>query len=233
MMLAQSRQAAMGEMISMIAHQWRQPLTVISMDANNMLVDLELGNFDKESVRESSNSILHQSQYLSKTINDFRDFFRPNQEKEKFVLKSVIEDTYEIIDHSFKNNEISLTVHDDIEITLLAHKRELVQVFINLLNNAKDAAIEHVKVDRKIEIYINKDGENIIIKICDNGGGIDIDIQEKIFEPYFSTKTEKNGTGLGLYMSKTIIEKHFSGQIRIDNHENGVCATVLIPQKQV
>ncbi len=232
MMIAQSRQAAMGEMISMIAHQWRQPLSVISMEANNMLVDIELESLSQESVKMDSENILIQTEHLSKTIDDFRDFFRPNQEKEEIGLKSVIEDTRKIIGHSLSNNSISLSVDCSTEIVIFAHKRELIQVLMNLINNAKDALVEYIKVDREINIFINEDSENIIIKVCDNGGGIDENIREKIFEPYFTTKQEKNGTGLGLYMSKTIIEKHFLGHISVENHENGACFIISMPNKK-
>lgn len=232
MMIAQSRQAAMGEMISMIAHQWRQPLSIISMSVNNMLLEAELEGLSEESIEKELNGILKQSEHLSKTIDDFGNFFRPNREKEEIVLKSAIKDTIDIIGDSIKNNNISLTVNNHVDISFVGHKRELIQVVMNLLSNAKDAVLEHLKVDRKIEISTNKYGENIIIKVCNNGACINEDMLVKIFEPYFTTKTEKNGTGLGLYMSKTIIEKHFLGNISVENHAEGVCFIVSIPAEQ-
>ena len=232
-MIAQSRQAAMGEMISMIAHQWRQPLSVISMGVNNMLVDIELESLSDKNVKEYSNDILMQIEHLSKTIDDFRDFFRPNQDKQEVLLKSVIEDTIKVIGHSLKGNNISFVVQKDNDISVFAHRRELIQVLINLISNAKDAIVENKEDKGEITVSISKDGKNIIITLCDNGGGIDESMHAKIFNPYFSTKQNANGTGLGLYMCKTIVEKHFNGRISAENTDKGVCFKISIPKKQV
>ena len=233
LMIAQSRQAAMGEMISMIAHQWRQPLSVISMGVNNMLLDVELESLSDKNVKEYSNYILMQTEHLSKTIDDFRDFFRPNQEKQDVHLTSVIEDTIKVIGHSLKGYNISFIVQNDKDISIVAHRRELIQVLINLISNAKDAISENKEDNGEITISIDEDGENIIIRLCDNGGGVDESMRAKIFNPYFSTKQNTNGTGLGLYMCKIIVEKHFNGRISLENMPKGACFKISIPKKQV
>jgi len=228
-MLTQSRHAAMGEMIGMIAHQWRQPITVIAMGANNMLVDIELEEVNEESIKEQAESILKQTEYLSKTIDDFRNFFRPSKKKEEVKLEEVMAEAEVIIDKSLENNKITLTIKDNNGYKVKTYSRELLQVFINLLKNAKESLIEHREKDRHIDVMISDDVDNVITTICDNGGGIDEAIIERIFDPYFSTKDEKTGTGLGLYMSKTIIEKHLHGMIEVSNTKEGACFKITIP----
>jgi len=230
MLIAQSRQAAMGEMIAMIAHQWRQPLSIISMNANNLLADLELGTFEESSVKSSNDSILEQVTHLSKTIDDFRSFFRPNTEKELTSIADAIEDVNKIIGLSLLHSNIALNIDKKANINILVHKRELIQVFINILNNAKEALIEKNTDDKEIKITIDENEAKVITTICDNGGGIDNSIINKIFDPYFSTKSNMNGTGLGLYMSKIIVEKHFQGSITAKNKNKGTCLTIELPK---
>ncbi len=236
MMISQSRHAAMGEMISMIAHQWRQPLAVISMGANNMLVDIELEELTENAVKEQSYDILRQTQELTHTIDDFRDFFRPNRVKEKVDIYSVLVDTEKVVGPALKYNDITLKMESDVETSVLIHKRELIQVFLNLINNAKDAVLVHAQRKKEIAITVKEDKDTYKIVICDNGGGVDPAIKAKIFDPYFTTKTKQTGTGLGLYMSKTIIERHFEGKIAVENRsdENGMligaCFMVSLPK---
>ncbi len=237
-MIAQSRHAAMGEMIGMIAHQWRQPLSVIAMGANNLLIDLELDSTSEESIKEESRSILEQTQHLSKTIDDFRDFFRPHKEMDEVTLKEVMIDAEKIIGKSLESSEVSLSIRYEATHKIKTYSRELLQVYINLLKNAKEALIEHRKTERKIEVLISSDGRDVITTICDNGGGIDEAIIGRIFDPYFTTKDLTSGTGLGLYMSKTVIEKHLHGTIEVYNIpdkaetkrlDSGACFKVSIP----
>ncbi len=230
LMIAQSRHAAMGEMISMIAHQWRQPITVITMGANNMLVDIELGNTSEEKLRHEANSIVAQAQYLSKTIDDFRDFFRPNKNKEEVKVQDVFNEAVNIIGKSFEHDNISLSINGNEIGTIKTYSRELLQVFLNLLKNSKEALVEHTKEHRYIDVLIRSDEDSVITTICDNGGGIEKTTLEKIFDPYFSTKNEQIGTGLGLYMSKTIIEKHMHGRITVTTKEDTTCFEISIPK---
>lgn len=228
-MIAQSRHAAMGEMIGMIAHQWRQPISIVAMIANNMLLDVELDEVNKDGCNTQANDIIEQTEYLSKTIDDFRNFFRPNKEKDITCIEDVISETQKIIGSSLEYSSIELSIKNGNKKQIKTYSRELLQVFINIIKNAKEALVENRENDRKITINIADDEKNVVTTFCDNGGGIDKDIIDKIFEPYYSTKTEKTGTGLGLYMSKTIIQKHLNGTISVENFENGACFKISIP----
>ncbi len=229
LMVAQSRHAAMGEMISMIAHQWRQPITVIAMGANNMIADIELQDMNEENFRLEARSILEQTQYLSKTIDDFRDFFRPNKEKEDVYIKDILSEAIGIIGKSLEHSNITLSIENDSTTSIHIYSRELLQVFMNLLKNAKEALVEHTPQERQINITIKDTPESVITTICDNGGGINDTIIDQIFNPYFSTKTEQTGTGLGLYMSKTIIDKHLHGSITPTSEDGTTCFEISIP----
>lgn len=228
-MIAQSRNAAMGEMIGMIAHQWRQPISVVSMVANNMLLDVDLDEFDAESYKEYAQSILEQTTYLSATIDDFKNFFLPDKEKNEVELVNIVQETINLIGQSLKSNEVSLSIKNETNMKVEIISRELVQVYINVIKNAKEVLIEKREKERKIDIHISDDGENVITNICDNGGGIKEEIIDKIFDSYFSTKESKTGTGLGLYMSKVIVEKHLGGSISVENVNAGVCFKITIP----
>jgi len=228
-MIAQSRHAAMGEMIGMIAHQWRQPISVIAMGANNMIVDIELEDIQAESFKQQAESILYQTEYLSKTIDDFRNFFRPDKEIEEIRLEDIMQEANKIIGSSLQNNNIKFTIEHENGLKVKTYSRELLQVYINLLKNAKEAIMENSSENGHINVLVSDDKESVITTICDNGGGIDTAIMDSIFDPYFSTKDEKTGTGLGLYMSKTIIEKHLKGTIEVYNTQDGVCFKIAIP----
>lgn len=229
MMIAQSRHAAMGEMISMIAHQWRQPLSTISMISTNTLMDIELGTVNNSTLKEQSESILTQINYLSKTIEDFRDFFKPNKEKEIIDPRKIVEETLSIMDKTLEKRNIHVKVNANYASNIEVYSRELLQVLINLLKNAQEA-FENKEIDNKsIELSISEEDDIIKIEVSDNAGGIDESILEKVFEPYFSTKDERTGTGLGLYMSKTIVEKHFKGILEVSNNKEGASFCIEIP----
>ncbi len=232
MMIAQSRHAAMGEMISMIAHQWRQPITVISMIANNMILDVELDEMNEESIRKNATKTLQQTAHLSKTIDDFKNFFKPNKKKELVLVNDILEENFSIISKSLMNNNIDLKKVYESETPILIYSRELLQVLINILKNAKEALLENKIENAAISVKTSEDNNYVKISICDNGKGIDEAIISKIYDPYFSTKDEKVGTGLGLYMSKTIIDKHLHGSIKATNQDNsGVCFDILLPKE--
>ncbi|MDO8455153.1 MAG: HAMP domain-containing sensor histidine kinase [Sulfurimonas sp.] len=232
MMLAQSRHAAMGEMISMIAHQWRQPIAAIAMGANNMLVDIELEELEPKSVKEGALLILDQSMHLSKTIDDFKNFFRPNKQRETVLVNDVLEETFTIIEKSLESHDITVEKRYNSHTPVSIYSRELLQVFINIIKNAKEALLGANISNPIISVATSEDAENVSISICDNGKGIDKAIIAKIYEPYFSTKDEKTGTGLGLYMSKIIVEKHLLGTLHAENiEEGGVCFIISLPKK--
>ena len=229
MMIAQSRHAAMGEMISMIAHQWRQPVSVIAMYANNILVDIELEELDNEKLKKELYDVLAQTEHLSQTIDDFRNFFKPNKSQDSVVVSDVFNEALAVMSKSLADNNIEVINEFETTTQLMLFSRELLQVCLNLLNNAKEALVENRETQRKIVNKIYENRASVVIEIYDNGGGIAKEDQEKVFHPYFSTKNEKDGTGLGLYMSKTIVEKHLQGRLTLSNVDEGVCAKIELP----
>ena len=234
LMIAQSRHAAMGEMISMIAHQWRQPLGSIAATSANIQLKLELETYaleSKEGIDEARNYILGELhdidsyvQSLSITIDDFRNFYKENKKFVTIKLEEVIEKSINIINSSliYDNIEVIKEYNSNQEIEL--YDSEMMQVILNLLKNSQDTLNEKSIKNPHIKITT----ENNTVTICDNGCGIPENIIEKIFDPYFSTKNEKNGTGLGLYMSKTIVEEHHNGTISVKNIDDGVCFSILL-----
>jgi signal transduction histidine kinase len=228
-MIAQSRHAAMGEMISMIAHQWRQPISIIAMNAGNMLVDIELEMIDTDSFKNDTQNIINQTEELSKTIDDFKNFFKPNKMMEEILVSSILDDAISVVGKSLQNNGIDLILDIDKTIKITTYSRELMQVIINIIKNSKDVLTKENTSGKKfISLKTYEQDKDIIIKICDNGGGVKDEIKNKIFEPYFTTKEVHNGTGLGLYMSKIIIEKHLKGIIEAYNYENGLCMKIKL-----
>jgi len=229
-MLTQSRNAAMGEMISMIAHQWRQPISVIAMWANNIEADVDMDELDDKNCKEYASNIIIQTQHLSKTIDDFKNFFRPDKSKENILIKDVMEDCLSVVEKSLQNNNINLVKSYENLTEVNIYSRELMQVYINIIKNAKEALLEKSIKNAKIVIKIYENENSIITEIEDNALGIESDVIGKIFEPYFTTKGVKSGTGLGLYMSKTIINKHLNGEIYVKNIDDGACFKIIIPK---
>ncbi len=227
----QARQAAMGEMISMIAHQWKQPLSSISAVASNMRIQQALGNSSADKLEESTGIILDQTQYLAHTISDFRNFFKQDKEIKKIKASDTIDDALLIVDKLLQNNEIQLHTSYLSNRPFSTYPKELQHVFINLIKNAADILMENVTQDRWIKVSTEDKDESVVFEVSDNGGGIKPDAIDRVFEPYFSTKNEKNGTGLGLYMSQTIIEKHLKGKLSCRNGEHGAIFRVELPGK--
>ncbi|MFT7004553.1 MAG: PAS domain S-box-containing protein [Sulfurimonas sp.] len=228
MLISQSRHAAMGEMIGMIAHQWRQPLSTIAMSANNMLLDIALNTFNASEAEQYANNISEQTQHLSQTIDDFRNFFKPDKEISKVDIKDILDKTLSIVQDSLRNHSIGLKITFETQTKVNAFERELMQVLVNIITNAKDALVSNESENPTIYVRAYEDDKYINTEICDNGGGIDANILEKVFDPYFSTKEEKNGTGLGLYMSKMIIQKHLKGILEVKNNKDGACFTIKL-----
>jgi len=224
----QSRFASLGEMISMIAHQWRQPLTGMSMNINNLLLDYELGDSDEKRSRETLELINTQIVYLSSTIDDFKNFFRPDIKSDKVNLQELIKDSCMIIDSSLKSNGIHLHIDIEENIVLMTKKNDITQVVLNLIKNSMDAYKENNIKEKDIYISAIERTKTVSINLKDNAGGIPKDIVEKIFDPYFSTKDKKNGTGLGLYMSKMIIEDHLAGELNVAVQEQSTIFTIVL-----
>jgi signal transduction histidine kinase len=207
--IEQSKSAQMGEMIAMIAHQWRQPLSSISAITAKLQLFSKLKKLDGLKLEDSLEKINEQTKYLSNTINDFRNFFKPNKKSIFISAEDLIKKTLNLMSKSFENTSTQLVVNNNSQNKLNVHANEIIQTIINIIKNSMDMNVQ----DTVIIIDIDEDSQKHIIAISDNCGGIDEAIQEDIFLPYFSTKDEKNGTGLGLYMSKLILERHHNGKL--------------------
>ncbi len=229
-MFQQNKMASMGEMLSNIAHQWRQPL----MELSSLFIpiqakldfDLEL---DKKELRESIIKLNDITNYMSNTIEDFRNFFATDKEKEEFKLSEQINSSLNIISSSLKNNDIMLDIIVKKNPTIYGYKNEYTQVLINIINNAKDVLIERKIKNPKIIIMIDETKKDVITSIEDNAGGIKVDPIENIFKPFF-TYEKKAGTGIGLFMSKLIIENNMSGRLWAENKKNGAIFKIITPK---
>jgi len=221
-LIQQSKLASMGEMIGNIAHQWRQPLSVISMQINNVKLEKTLGSFEEDSLDECMESILSQIDYLSNTIDDFSSFFKPSLEYSDYNIHIFLEKCIDLVKPLFCENTIETIKNIDQKINSFGDPKQLVQALINILNNSKDALKEAQDIQEKLVFIMTakeEDGKYLNITIKDNAGGIPQNILDKIFEPYFTTKHKSQGTGLGLYISHTIITKNLHGFIEVSNDE--------------
>ncbi len=212
----QSKMAAIGTMIGNIAHQWRQPLSLISTAATGMKLKREIGELSDKEFDTSVDYINDSTQYLSKTIDDFRNFFASNKEKLDFTVDIAYTEVHNLLKIQFVNNNIKI-INNIKKHTIYGIQSELVQVIINILNNSRDELLKLDSQDRLIFIDSFEDKNNLVIQIKDNAGGIKTEILEHIFEPYFTTKHQSQGTGIGLYMSQEIIIKHFEGSMYMEN----------------
>lgn len=217
LILQQSKFASMGEMIANIAHQWRQPLSIISTSATGIKVQKEMGMLTDEFEFESLDSINENVQYLSKTIEDFRNFFKEEKIKNEVDIEEILSKTLLLVSSRLKNRNINIiTSYERIVFETL--ETELIHVFINIINNAIDA-FEDVTTEKFIFLQTQQTPNAIVISIKDNAGGIDPNILNLVFDPYFTTKEFSKGTGIGLYMCKEIVVKHLHGKIDVKNVE--------------
>ncbi len=222
LLMQQSKLAMLGEMIGNIAHQWRQPLMQLSailmyLDAYNEKGKLTPQKFDSKI--KDGNSIID---FMSKTIEDFRNYYKPEKQKEIFLLKSCINSALFIVNSSLKTSNIEVATsysHENIEIE--SFKNEFSQALLNIITNAKDILIQREVSDARILIDTKEEEGKIVISIEDNAGGIKEDILDKVFDPYFTTKHKSQGTGIGLYMTKMIIENNMNGKIEVQNSSIG------------
>ncbi|RXJ85453.1 ATP-binding protein [Arcobacter cloacae] len=216
MLFQQSKMASMGEMMENIAHQWRQPLSFISTSASGIKLHKEFNTLSDELLDEAIENIMNSTQFLSNTIDDFRDFYKTDKIKSKFNVKEIIEKTLKLTSSRFTNRAIKV-IKDIDEIFVFGFENELIQVFVNILNNARDELEKLPNDERFIFITLKQKEDKVIILIKDNAGGVDEKIINRVFEPYFTTKPDEKGTGIGLYMSKEIITKHFNGKMYVQN----------------
>ncbi|MDC0932722.1 PAS domain-containing sensor histidine kinase [Arcobacteraceae bacterium] len=213
----QATHVSMGEMIGNIAHQWRQPLSIISTAATGMKVEKEYGFLTDEHFYKSCDAINNNAQYLSQTIEDFRKFIKGDRIKKVFSLKKDIDSFLNLVDGTIKNNNINIELDIEKDIEINGYENELIQCLINIFNNARDALLENKIVRPYIFISIEEENDYAIIKIKDNASGIKNDILSKIFDPYFTTKHQSQGTGLGLHMTYNLIVDGMDGVIIAQN----------------
>jgi len=229
-LIQNSKMASMGEMIANIAHQWRQPLNSLSALHTVLMMDFEdSANLTKESIdifKEESSQYIHK---MSSTIDDFRNFFSPAKEKEKFVVTDAIKESIKFVKDSYVDANVEIIDKTKKTNTqLFSYKNELIQVIMILLNNSRDAAVCNKITNPKVTVYCEEHDSQIKICVQDNAGGIPDDVMDRIFEPYFTTKFKSDGTGVGLYMSKMIIEDSIGGDLLLENHDNGVLAILTL-----
>jgi len=244
LMMQQAKLASMGEMIGNIAHQWRQPLSVITSSASGMQMQTELGlNITNKEIEEFSRLVVQQAQYLSRTIDHFRDFIKGDAIFGPISVKATLDNTLSIVDATLKSNHIQLIKTLKYDITINGNMNELTEAFINIINNSKDALKEKIGNDKERLLFVSSekvDENTIKIQIKDNGGGISDNIIDRIFEPYFTSKHQSVGTGLGLAMVDKIIRERHRGLLKVNNvtikYENktyqGTCMTIIFNKKK-
>ncbi|RXJ67147.1 hypothetical protein CRV08_11185 [Halarcobacter ebronensis] len=229
LLMHQSRLAAMGEMIGNIAHQWRQPLSMITTAASGMKVEKEFGLSNNESELNKIEVIIKTSNYLSNTIEDFSNFFKPNKHKETFHIEDKLQQSLELVASSLKFHHIIVEEDLDKTIEIKGFPNEYAQAILNILTNSKDVLVQRKIKNPTIFIKLYKDNNYAVLEIEDNAGGIDEKIIDKIFEPYFTTKHKYQGTGIGLYMSKMIVEENMQGKLGVENSKHGALFKIKIP----
>ncbi|MCI4624338.1 MAG: GAF domain-containing sensor histidine kinase [Candidatus Magnetoovum sp. WYHC-5] len=236
MLIQQSKMASMGEMIALIAHQWRQPLNAIALQANDLKDAYDYGELDQAYLNESVDTINQQIVFMAKTIDDFRNFLRPSKEKVIFSVKHTIEALLDMFKGVYKKNDIYIAINASDKISnfnVMGYPSEFKQVILNIINNSRDAIINRRAIKGRgfigyVELFISEMDSRVVTSIKDNGGGIPDDVINKVFEPYFSTKLNDKGTGIGLYMSKTIIENNMDGKLTVKNIDDGVEFTIIM-----
>ena len=231
MLTLQSKQAVMGEMISMIAHHWRQPLSTVTLSISNLQIKRLLGEkLEEEEIDKALENISDTVVYLSETIDDFQTYFRPDKEVQTIDINALVDKAISFVKPRLKETNIELNFFKKEKLIVHTYANELIQVLLNIINNAVDELIAQKIQTPKVIINILNRDEEVAITIADNAGGVDEQYVDAVFEPYFSTKG-KNGTGLGLYMSQMIMQKQFHTKIELKNTQQGAIFTIVVPKK--
>lgn len=228
-LIQKSKFIALGEMISNIAHQWRQPLSELSSVLMAIKFKHTMGKLESEFLQTKTSEADKLIEYMSHTIEDFRNFFMPKKEKEEFLITDSIQSVMTIIGSALKENNIVVNIDVDKEAKLNTFLNEYEQVVLNIISNSKDVLIQNRVIKPTIDISLKKESDAMTLMIQDNGGGIQVSPKSKIFEPYFTTKDDSHGTGIGLYMSKIIIEKNMRGKLKVKNTQVGACFEIVVP----
>jgi len=229
LLIQQSKMAALGEMISSIAHQWRQPLNALQLMVTNLRLDAMEGLISEKGIElfsEKSSIYIHK---MSSTIDDFRNFYKPDKNRELFNVNEVVKNSIQLSEYTMAHNNIHIRFIEKDNHNVTGYPGEFSQVILNLLNNSRDQIIAHKSQKREIEVIIDSAENNSVVTIADTGGGIAENIIGKIFDIYFTTKEGDQGTGIGLYMSKMIIEEHMKGRIFAENVESGARFKIVVP----
>jgi len=229
LLFQQSKNAALGELVSLIAHQWRQPLNAVGIIMQSAYYNYKRGELTEEDMEQCNKKGMELINSMSKTIDAFRNFFLPNKEKELFRVETAIDSSVELVFTPFAQLNIRVEKHYEGKHDIFGYKNDFEQTILNLLLNARDAIVGNDVKEGVITITVRSDGERLYIDVADNGGGIADNLIDKIFDPYISTKHQSQGVGIGLYMAKQIIEKHHNGDIRAANNEqNGATITIRL-----
>ena len=228
----QSKRAQIGEMIGNIAHQWRQPLSVISTSASGMKLQKDIGILDDDEFNNNVNKIMDTTQYLSRVIDEFRDFINSKHEFSDLILQNTIDKTLRINGATLNSNHIKLIKkYQESPIHIHSISGEISQAILNIINNAKDILCDRKIENKEIIVSVTEDSDNAIILIEDNAGGIEKNILPKIFDPYFTTKHQSQGKGIGLYMCNTIVTQNLKGEINVTNGIHGALFSIKIPKR--
>jgi len=221
LLIQQSRLAAMGEMLANISHQWRQPLNVLGLKVQELGLSFKYGRFSEELLDDNIAKAMEIIQHMSQTINDFQEYLTPNKEKTQFSVDQVIVKTVSLIKDNFKNQNISVDIISTGDPQINGFPNEYGQVLLNLFMNSRDAFLERGVTDARITVRSWAENGRAVITITDNAGGIKQEILDKIFDAYFTTKELGKGTGVGLFMSKNIIEQNMGGRLSVRNANGG------------
>lgn len=230
LLVQKSKFIALGEMISNIAHQWRQPLSELSSILMFIKFKYSINALDSETMEKKSQEADIVLEYMSHTIDDFRNFFMPKKEKEEFYLYKAIDSVMTIVSSGLESYNIRIDIDIDEKLVLKTYLNEYQQVVLNILKNAKDVLVEKKVNNPFIKITAFEELDYVVLHIEDNGGGITVEPKSKIFEPYFTTKSQSDGTGIGLYMSKIIVDKNMKGKLRVRNTKEGAKFAIFVPK---
>ena len=229
-LIHQSKMATMGEMIGVIAHQLKQPLNILSLYCDDVKTSYEFNEIDDKFIEKFSKNTKEQIKFLSETIDGFRNFFNPDKSKSQFFIKDAINTSIKLLGNQFKVNEISLNLKVEDE-KVYGNETELEQVILNIINNSIDVFKEREIKNREINITVFSKQSYTILIMEDNAGGVKLETLEKLFDPYFTTKS--NGTGTGLYMVKLVVKNSFQGDLKVNNSEHGLRYIIALPQKEL
>lgn len=227
-MVKQNSLAAMGEMISNIAHQWRNPLNNVALIIQHMQEEYDYGTLTSEDIHRNIHDAMEVLMQMSQTIDDFRSFFRTDKEKRKFLISEAVNRSMTLVSATLKSHNIQVEIITDDDVAVIGYQNEYSQVLLNFFSNTCDASIEHSMANHRILIHITRENERSVLYFRDSCGGIPDDVLPKIFEPYFTTRGPDKGTGIGLYMSKMIIEQNMNGYLTASNVDGGAEFKIVV-----